>query len=315
MLSNARNKLRRYVSLIYPYLILICIIYVFYYGYNIVISGRDFYSTLIIGIIVFGFFISLYPKYSYVGSIIMSVATLYLVILSLMSIFFAIKWYQQVLITSFLSLFMILFFHIITMDIRLLTPSSKSIFFSTLSYIITTLFIATAFGGLNIKSNLMVPLITIFYIIFSLVVRINRGFRESKINEIINISNLNTFFNLYENMKKKYTNHNEKINIIISEFRDSISSFIDGDFERVVESSYRSLEGLDRILEWSNKNKLNETKFKQNYKKISDWRNKIAHSNVSKKGKKKNRFKIGGKNAFNSLQITNEIIYYYSKKD
>jgi hypothetical protein len=138
---------------------------------------------------------------------------------------------------------------------------------------------------------------------------INRSYREREILLLIDISDLNIYHKLSEQLKQSFIDCDEKTEVIASDFRSSHDSFIAGDFKKAIEYSYICLEGLNRLLNWKKGIELTRTKYQRDYKQVRHWRNKVAHSSVSKKEVTNDKKeKIGYTQAFTAIKTTNEIL-------
>lgn len=272
--------------------------------------GIDYYSIVVFSSIIIGFILSVSPnKYSHLGSFLMAFSTLHLMFLSLLVVFSTLHFVIQITISIALAGFSLIVLHVLTVKRKLMPSTFESLFFSVLAYIITTLFLLAAFGGVALESNLFLFSVTTMLIIVSFLVIINRSYRENEILKIIDISDLNVYYRLSEYLKQTFVDCDKETEIIASDFRSSVNSFIAGDFKKAIEYSYICLEGVKRLLEWKKSVILTKTQYSKEFIQVREWRNKLAHSSVSKnQAPTDKKERIGYTQAFTAIKTTNEIL-------
>lgn len=312
MIKMDKKKIRKMIGPYFPLMIFLFVMIIILYGINLVFVGRQFYSVYLSVSLGIGMILLYYSKTTYYGSLLMTITSIYIIFLALINVYFDIKYFYQLLLSAFFSL-ILLPLHYFSKDIVLLRRSIKTLYFPNLSYIVTALFILVIFNYTNLL-NFNVYMLVLCFIIFLLLTILNRSYREYKINSIFNISNLTVFDEIYEDLELDFQLYKEQMEVILSEFSNSIFSYIDGIYDRTIEDDFRCLEGLDRLLKWGKNESLKHSIFKEKYKEISLWRNKLAHSKVRKKGKNEEYFKADENKAFISIDMTREILMYYARE-
>jgi len=312
---NAFNeKFRLFLASKFKWIIGLTLIISIAFLIDLYLKGIDYYSFSVFFFIIVGFILSISPnKYSHLGSFLMAFSTLHLMFLSLLAVFSTLHFAIQIAISIALAGFSLIVLHVLTIKRKLMPSKFESLFFGVLAYIITTLFLLAAFGGVDLESNLFLFSVTTMFIVFSFLVVINRSFREKEILRIIDISDLNVYYKLSEHLKQTFVDCDKKTEIIASDFRSSIDSFIAGDFKKAIEYSYICLEGVKRLLEWKKSIILTKTQYSKDYIQVREWRNKLAHSSVSKKPEKNDdengrKNPIGYVQAFTAIKTTKQII-------
>jgi len=306
-----RRKIRRIIGPFVPLIFLFLIVILLLYGFNLLGKGRSFYSVYLTISLATGLILSLYPKYSYYGSLIMTFTIIHVISLSMMNVYLDITFNIQLILSALIPLILLPIHHI-SKEYVILRSSVKNFLFPNIAYVLTTLFLLLLLSITELR-NLSIHLSIISLLVIILIIIMNQSYREYEINSILDISNLTIFDELHENIVNDINQLEIPLEITISEFSNSINSYIDGNFDRVIEDNYKCLEGLEKIIKWSYNEKFKESRFKKEYKEISLWRNKLAHSKIRKKEKEKEYFKIDAKKALRSINITYNILLYYSR--
>lgn len=331
ILRRMRTSIRR----VYHPLIAFLCLWLLLTAINLIRTGHHWFVVAIATTIAFGFLLTFLAKYSYHGSLIMSICTLFFISLYIFQAFF-IRTLVALPIVFVVSVAFLLLLHYLTRTRIVL--SHYTVFFFAIAYLMTTL-LAFYVEGIEAGTDKWIIFTSFFSIAFLLLVPLNSSFRENVIGGIINIADLGIYSRIAEELKTSTKSRSEneltevdaEIEKIVSELISAVNSFLHGHYEGSVIYSYNVKEGLDRIFYHWMKIDSKLTFLEKEKEALDDWRQNIAHSNVSKpltsskrsekerKRKKKleNRYikelKTDYEKALNSIDFVMQAIKYVTK--
>lgn len=281
-----------------------------YVGINQLIIGTQFYVVLLLLFYVLGFIISLKPKYSYYGYSALSASTCMMLYFSITNKLFKMDNNYIFIISGIISIIILIPFifliHYKNININ------KSIILSILIYPFTyfTLYFIESIDDINsIKSGeTFILLLSLFMVMLSLAILINRGVRENNIQKLFNYSDLQFFSSLKNKLIVTFNGYDDVLEIIISDFKNSILSYVEGDYSKAIINLYISIEGIKRIYEHVQKMDFSTTGYKKEFDDILKIRSKIAHSNIGTKNKIYSKYQLTEEEVYNAITTGYKII-------
>ena len=153
----------------------------------------------------------------------------------------------------------------------------------------TTLF-ALYMGGTEAGTDPWVIFTSLFSVVFLLLVPMNYSFREHIMKRVVNLEKIEVYSKIADELKAKIKNRSDiepaildrEIEKIVSELIGAVNAFLYGYCEGSIIHSYNVKEGLDRIFyDWMKIDR-KLTFLMVEKEALDDWRQDIAHSNVSK---------------------------------
>ena len=276
-LEGIRSTIRRH----YSFLIIPLLVWLFYAVIGLVGRGANIFVLTIAVIIAIGFVLNLLPRYSYIGSIAMSVMIVLLMTMYVLNIYLELPFIHLYLFGSASSCGLVLPLHFATRKRNVFPPFVRS-FFPFFAYIFTTLFLFYVEGTIAGTDPWLI-FGSLLSVVFMVLVPLNVSFRENVIIQLIDISDVDLYYKMTEDLKKTFKNQfSFEIEKVVSELKNAVHAFLYESFEVSIISCHNVLEGISRILMWAKKGKASDFINNEKIKSLKNWRQDIAHSNVSK---------------------------------
>jgi hypothetical protein len=280
------RRVRSFIRRVYHPLVLFSFLWLFLTAFNLIRTGQHWFVVAIATTIVFGFLLTFFVRFSYYGSLLMSLATIFFVSLQIFLTYFVQSPYAFPIIVTVLGT-SILLVHFLTRTRIVLFHGM--IFFFVTAYIMTAL-LAFYMEGTEAGADQWTIFTSLFSIGFLLLVPLNFSFRQHIVGEVIDIADFDIYSKIAQQLRvsvksradNRASEIDDEIDKIVSELTSAVNSFIQGYCEGSIIHSCNIIEGLDRIFySWM---KMDEKhKFlKEEKEALSYWRENIAHSNVRK---------------------------------
>jgi hypothetical protein len=160
-MNEVNRKFKMFLASRFKLIVGLTVIISIAFFIDLYLKGIDIFSIVVYFFITLGFILSIYPnRFSYFGAALMAFSTLQLMFFAVVIVFSDFNYILQLLISLSIAALFILALHAITIKRKLLLPKFESLFFAVLAYIITTLFLSAAFGGIALESNLFLFSVT-----------------------------------------------------------------------------------------------------------------------------------------------------------
>jgi hypothetical protein len=274
------STIRRHHS----FLIIPLLVWLFYTIIGLAERGSNLFVLSIAVVIATGFLLTIFPRCSHIGSIIMSIMIVLLMLMYVINIYMDLPLVFLFLLSFAISCCSVLPLHIVSRT-RSVFPSFGRVFFPIIAYIFTTLFLFYVEGTMA-GTNPWLIFSSLISVVIMVLIPLNITFREGRLIKLIDISDVDLYYKISEDLKKTFKNQfSSEIEKVVSELKNAVYSFIYESFEVSIINCHNVLEGLNRILKWTKKGEISNFLNKEKIESLKQWRQDIAHSNVSKSTK------------------------------
>lgn len=308
-LNDIRSTIRRH----YSFLIIPLLVWLVYTVIGLAGTGSNLFVLTVAIIIAIGFLLNLSPRYSYIGSIPIAILLVFLMTIYVLNIYLELQFIYMFLLGFAFSCGLVLPLHFATRE-RNVFPSLARSFFPVFAYVFTTLFLFYVEGTVAGRDPWLI-FVSLLSVVFMVLVPLNVSYRENVVGQLIEIWDVDLYYNITEDLKKTFKNQfSSEIEKVVSELKNAVFSFIYESFEVSIINCHNVLEGINRILDWTEKGKASDYINREKIESLEHWRQDVAHSNVSKSKKKNKKYEKKPRNssnyrkAFRSIGFVVEIL-------
>lgn len=294
------------------------IIYAFYLMIQDLVKGTLNVYSYLAYLIGMGIFSSIYKRYAFIGCVVTSVTTLYFFPFIMFDIYledFPLS--LSVILSTVISLILAFIPHIILR--KRVVPMIGKTFSISVGYVITVLFLFSLTGRAGIPSwNLkLLDLFALLILVYVYNIALNETYRAEVVRSKtgMNPYDVEIFTRLGERLQKRFPRMDtDEIGATVYMVRSATEFFVHGDFNKSIVESYRTKEGLQRVLSRFDEKKLSTLVDKKCLKELDKWRAKITHSGIPTKREKMMKRKNDKKDissyekSLRSLNLISEIL-------